>query len=840
MKLIEAQSKQYLMESQMLVLTEPINLSEVLSEVQAKIAPLWPLKDYVAVNPFLGFSDERFLNARQQLRRVRPVDMLMPTRYYRELLSKEVIGSASLRLALAQCKAEYPNLYDNLTEEQIVAHVFGRGGEPQADVLERRFRTCAEAIDDAAGTLWSNGIVDDVSHHCAAHFDSGQSLWPSPWRNLSLFQAWREASLISRKFEKKGILGFRAFVRQIPADPASAVEFLLHRLDVPRAHWQEFLLCQLLSVAGWASYVKYRVSECEKAGSHCDDLLGLLAMRLAYDVALDSAGLVTDKRTLWPDEDVSHHFDAHQASPVKEKPCHQVLARYAVQVAAEIAYRTSLFEKMSPVASHAKSVERKAAQMVFCIDVRSEVIRRHLESVSSKIQTFGFAGFFGLPIEFVALGETNGTAQCPVLLSPAITIHETIRGADSRTLDTVRERRGVIRRARGVWKSFKQSGASCFTFVESMGMLYAFDLVANTFRRASGPDQCKHDGVHASYHDRLAPSVNEAGESLRLEQKFALAEAMLRNLGLTSDMAPIVVICGHASDTVNNPYRAGLDCGACGGHSGESNARVAASILNDEAVRAHLRGRGFDVPDDVQFVPAVHHTTTDHIELLDLSECRPSHEGTILELKSWLVEAANRARCERATRLGTDDSVTLIDRSRDWSEVRPEWGLAGNAAFIVAPRSRTAGLKLDGRTFMHSYDYKKDAGGKVLELIMTAPMVVANWINLQYYASTVDNRHYGSGNKVLHNVVGQLGILEGNGGDLMTGLPWQSLHDGRHYQHEPLRLLVVIEAPRESIDRVLDNHANVRDLVSNGWLTLTAIDGGEYFRFAGDHGWQSA
>ena len=62
---------------------------------------------------------------------------------------------------------------------------------------------------------------------------------------------------------------------------------------------------------------------------------------------------------------------------------------------------------------------------------------------------------------------------------------------------------------------------------------------------------------------------------------------------------------------------------------------------------------------------------------------------------------------------------------------------------------------------------------------MTAPMIVAHWINMQYFASTVDNDHFGSGNKTIHNVVGRFGILSGNGGDLMTGLPWQSLHAER-------------------------------------------------------------
>ena len=180
----------------------------------------------------------------------------------------------------------------------------------------------------------------------------------------------------------------------------------------------------------------------------------------------------------------------------------------------------------------------------------------------------------------------------------------------------------------------------------------------------------------------------------------------------------------------------------------------------------------------------------------------------------------------------TDD---LLQRARDWSEVRPEWGLAGNAAFIVAPRSVTKNANLDARTFLHSYDYRQDTEGQVLETIMTAPMVVAHWINMQYYASTVDNQHFGSGNKTIHNVVGRFGILSGNGGDLMTGLPWQSLHSGDRYQHLPMRLQVVIAAPRAMIDQVIEKHELVENLVVGGWLHLIAIEAGAVYGRT-DHG----
>jgi uncharacterized protein YbcC (UPF0753/DUF2309 family) len=128
----------------------------------------------------------------------------------------------------------------------------------------------------------------------------------------------------------------------------------------------------------------------------------------------------------------------------------------------------------------------------------------------------------------------------------------------------------------------------------------------------------------------------------------------------------------------------------------------------------------------------------------------------------------------------------------------------------------------------------------VLELIMTAPVVVASWISLQYYGSAVAPQVFGGGNKLLHNVAGGIGVLEGNGGALRPGLPWQSVHDGQALQHEPLRLSVVIEAPREAMSAVLQRHPQVRALFDNGWLHLIAMDENGHLRWRYDRalGWQ--
>jgi uncharacterized protein YbcC (UPF0753/DUF2309 family) len=182
----------------------------------------------------------------------------------------------------------------------------------------------------------------------------------------------------------------------------------------------------------------------------------------------------------------------------------------------------------------------------------------------------------------------------------------------------------------------------------------------------------------------------------------------------------------------------------------------------------------------------------------------------------------------------------MLARSVDWANVRPEWGLSSNAAFILGRRALTSGLDLGGRVFLQSYDPDADTQGTILEALMTAPLVVAQWISMEYYFSAVDPECYGSGSKVTHNVVSGVGVMHGSHSDLQTGLPLQSVNNGNIHYHEPMRLLAIIEAPTSRISSVIQKHTLLQHLLHNQWINLIAVDPTtfEFHRYNLDSTWE--
>ncbi len=313
-------------------------------------------------------------------------------------------------------------------------------------------------------------------------------------------------------------------------------------------------------------------------------------------------------------------------------------------------------------------------------------------------------------------------------------------------------------------------------------------------------------------------------------EESAVVENALRVMSLTRGFARLVLLCAHGSTTENNPYASAYHCGACGGNPGGPNARVLAAMANKAQVRQGLRNQGIEIPEDTWFIPGEHNTTTDYVTLFDLEELPETHRPDVFQLQQDLEAARLLNAQERLGRLPRAPSQSLpqvaagyaSQVSRDWAQVRPEWGLSSNAAFIIGRRSLTRGLKLDGRVFLHNYDQFQDETGKVLEAIMTAPLVVVQMINFQYYFSATDNWAYGSGTKVLHNVVSGVGVMLGRHSDLQTGFPFQALTTGARRFHEPLRLLAVIEADQGRISQIISRHLTLQNFFNNQWLYLVS------------------
>ncbi len=788
-----------------------------------RIAPAWPLDRMIAVNPYWGYVDRPMRVAAAELSALAGTPLLMPRAWYRAQWRAGRFGERHVRSALTMTGST-----------QSVASVLAEleQDRPAPAVGPLVTDLANEGRDLAHQMAWGEFATRHLSQTCAAFFDAGQARWMPEPRD-GLFPLW--CTLAERDRSPRllmGLRGFRGVVAGLPRDPSMVIGEALDELEVPEASREAYLTALLMTVNGWASSCAFRRWEARLAGRDDDALVHLLAARVAWELVLYRLAAPASMPSRW----------AHARPAWGDVPrSHAGEADWVAQRAVELSYQESLSGGLS--GARRPSATAPAVQSVFCIDVRSEVFRRALEGAAPSMQTLGFAGFFGLPIAYRPPAGPD-RPQLPGLLAPSLVV----RDAGENRQAVLRLESSLERAA--AMKSLATWANSMFSFVEVAGLGY----VAPLLRDAFWPGRPAGDVVRAGRDGRdgggVRPeiAVGSDGTAFEGDARVALAAGVLRGMSLTRGFARLVAMIGHGAGTTNNPQAAGLHCGACGGQTGEVNARALAMLLNDPEVRAGLRAQGIDLPASTHVVGGLHNTTTDDVTLYDLDLVPDSHRPDLEVFERRLGEAGQRARAERAAALGLGDvtgealDAAIRRRASDWSEVRPEWGLARNAAFVVAPRERTRGLDLAGRSFLHEYRWEQDAGFGVLEQIMTAPMVVTHWINMQYYASTVDHMRYGSGDKVLHNVVGgRLGVFEGAGGDLRTGLALQSVHDGRDWVHEPLRLSVYIEAPPDAIDGVLERHVLVRHLVEHEWLFLHRIDpadGAVYQRRA--DGWHRA
>jgi uncharacterized protein YbcC (UPF0753/DUF2309 family) len=764
------------------------------------IPPAWPLASSVAVNPFLGQAQEPLVMAGARLARIAGARLTLPRRWYAAKIATGEISDNDLAEALHAARPS-PRPAD-IAGLKAAAEMEAPPPIPLA--------TIADLASRRSGIDWPGLIIDRFGAWAASYFDQGQALWAAP-KGKNAYAAWRSLATRDLTPEIAGLAGFAQHVADAPETTLAMIGRAVARLGLSSDALETYFHQLLTTLGGWAQYARYQHWQAELSGGTDSVVSDLLAIRLLWEEAL-FLRYESELTDAWVDVCAAH------AAPVQ--PTLDGAIDAILQAAAERSAQRALAKTLATPCLAARQA-RPALQAAFCIDVRSEVFRRALESLDPGIQTIGFAGFFGLTTAHHRFASDVAEHRHPVLLNPGLWS----RSGGPGVLAQDQSARFTAR-AKRAWGRFKLAAVSSFAFVEATGPLYAVKLLVDGLglRRPRPPGE-------------PAPRFDV---ELDQSQRVTIAETVLRAMSFSSDFARLVLLAGHGANVVNNAHASALHCGACGGYSGEVNARLLASLLNDGRVRAGLKLRGIEIPDDTLFVAALHDTTTDAV--IVFAEDHPSlaHKGDLHQAKLWLATAGEIARTERALRLPRSPNESVVERrSRDWSETRPEWGLVGCWAFVAAPRRRTAGKSLRGRAFLHDYDWMKDTNFNILELILTAPVVVASWISLQYFGSTVAPELFGGGNKLLHNVTGGIGVVEGNGGALCAGLPWQSVHDGEAVAHDPLRLSVCIEAPREAISEILRRHAEVRTLFDNGWLHLFALDdaGRMAWRYAGDLQW---
>ncbi len=796
----------------------PDNQRRSLQAACSRIAPTWPLDELIAVNPWWEMRDEHITQVSARLSALTQASCVMPKAYFQEIWM-ETLQPQHLEAAIAEFGKDY-------SVEILERYLLNEDDQTH-------WHNISDFVDSGPNRkykmAWRDEITHQISQFCADFFrqkDLGTASYADIYQGLYL--EWLNTTRQDKGIE---ILmaedGLTNLFNDLPESAEALLAEAMVGLRLSEDEAAEYGHALLLDINGWASWVAYLRWQDRLNGHDNDLMLDLLAIRMAWEWVLWRHQKQTDKavfnelKVMWRHQMTIVHdlIQNHQNSQEKS---------WIWQRAAEIAYQSTLHQqlKYSPHAEQSDAGKTPTLQAAFCIDVRSEIIRRALEAQDAGIETLGFAGFFGLPIEYHPVGTDVSRPQLPGLLKSGIQVRPAVgEETDAKT------RKELNKKAR--WIEWGQAPPATFSMVEATGLMYAFKLLRNSLF----PHEHEHPINHLPATDEFELTENES--PLTLQKKVELAAGILHGLGLDHNLAETVLLVGHGSSSCNNPHAAGLDCGACGGQTGEVNVRVLAFLLNDEQVRNGLQEKGIDIPVQTRFVAAMHNTTTDEFTCFGL-------EDTNGRIENWLTRATELSRQERATRLGLDHlhgealHQSIQRRAKDWSQVRPEWGLSNNAAFIVAPRWRTRGINLQGRAFLHDYEASQDPDASLLTQIMTAPMVVTNWINLQYYASVCDNHTYGSGNKVLHNVVdGCIGVFEGNGGDLRIGLPMQSLHDGEKWMHEPLRLSVYIDAPRAFIEKVTSENDVVQQLIDNEWLYCFRWDSnGSVERFI-KHTWQA-
>ena len=853
----------------------------LISRASEIIPPYWSLKNFIAVNPLKGFENKPFLEAAKLAKHYFNGEAFLKKSEYLQYLDKGEISLSALNENLENMVRDL-NLdikiqgMDIDLKKLLWEIFFARDLEFKSLANPSQF-PYSKVINSGEMFISVNNYMIKFLEH---FFDEGVAAWGMPLREKGLYLAWKNLAIYDSELKLDKSL--RNWFKQLPDCPEKALIVLLDSLGIDKDLWEEYLKSSLAALPGWTAFIKWRhlYAHIPEYKQYPASKLEYLVIRLTVEAiylfnyfkknqikvsCFEELERILNKEILSKKIKTKDELDRERYllndDKLKALISNLYYSDFSMMSDAEIDLIRSplnIFLEREPLiwlSAWEDTVHKPLAeslyenykkgnaeigvplhaQMVFCIDVRSEGIRRCIEA-DKRIETFGFAGFFGLPVAYKEFDSKEFKDSCPVLIKPKHQLAEKVHASSFAKLSYYQAFKSVILALFNIYKALKINLSSAFILAEASGPLYMLIMLIKSL--SPSLNSLFNNAFHKLKPQLALETIVDKEKDSKIgftkKEQLLFAEMVLRLIGLTENFAPLVVFCGHGSSTENNHFASALECGACAANHGGNNAKALAQILNKVEIREELKKKGINIPAATKFIGAEHNTTTDEFSFYEHELVGAEEEAKLVILKNSLELArleANQQRyltfTEEKIRTNSVDEIKhkIKQRSLDWSEPRPEWGLAGNHSFIIAPREISKGLDLGSSAFMHSYNWREDESAVLLETIMTAPMVVTQWINNQYYFSTVDNVNFGSASKITHNIVGNIGVMQGNASDLFTGLSLQSLMSSdTELYHKPLRLRVFILAPLERVKKIIKKNTILQNLFYNEWIKLIVLD----------------
>ncbi len=701
--------------------------------------------------------------------------------------------------------------------------------------------------------------VNWISRKLESFADQAIANWKNPNCELG-FTRWLHEDLHSRRillndWERKI---YQALNKIDLSDSKTALRLLLIESGVTQDEWPATLLHTAYTLKGWCGIINRQdqdpsIFPVNKANIGLVDLLVvLLVARLncnnapapshtehlvkdtdafnirLVDYFLGRVGLNQTRKML--DSGRLQHFAASI----------QTINRLSAREIWHGAFEISVYKRgLSCIAAGAEAnhqsqipsaPRRQSTSVWFCIDDREESIRRHFESIEPDIKTHGVLGFFGIDMKLRSAHHPIPKIHCPPVITPRRVVVEEyvdpLPSSPSRmALRFGSQHFATMFSNRGLLVGALSSLIIGMLSFLPLSIAIIAPRLSSRLRKKIRYSEHFRRRTRIILEPKSDPLLGETGFSIT--EQAELVRDFIQLSSLEDKLSRINVLMAHGGTNTNNPFRQSYGCGACSGQSGGANARVFAQMANDRRVRMELEKIGFDLGPDIHFVAAEHDTTTDEIKLLDADHMPQEIKADLHNIFVSLQRSADLNAQERIRRFPNApyfrrrryarEHVQM--RAMNLAEPRPEYGHAGVCMAVFGSRKLTQNLFLDRRSFLIDYDPNSDKGGEVLQNIMRAAAPVCANIAMDYYISAIDPHRFGAGTKLPLNVSSLLGVIAGGSGDLKIGLANQMIE-----RHEPVRVMIVVEASPEMIERALSSTPRLLTLANNHWIRIASVD----------------